>query len=172
MSGRRQYPAKRRALTYLQLVRNDWNIARTAGDVHVPEQTVRDWAKKWKDEGPEQDILEPLADGADEFLDDAERVRAKAMNRLEAIVGDSTSVRELTVAIGILTDKIERGRGLRDLTRPELPAGVKAPKELIESVGEAVIGAIAQAAQRRQEIVEAEVVEPAPRGLLTSLTEE
>lgn len=174
MAGRRQYPPKRRAFAYLQLIRNDWNVSRAAKDAHVPEQTVREWANRWKVEGPEAELLMELSDSADDFLENAERIRNLALERLEEVIPESTSVRELTVAIGILDDKISRHKDIRDLTTPAaLPAGPKGPKELQEAIGGMFIEAVAQAASRQQEIVEAEVVEPADElGLPSPLTEE
>jgi hypothetical protein len=142
------------------LIRNDWNVAKSAQDTHLPEQTVRDWARRWKVNGPEEDMLQDLQDGADVFIEDAERIRNLCLKRLEEIVPEAKSVRELTVAIGILDDKVASHRGLRDL-RPVPLTGQKGPQELQAAIGEMFVDAIAAATARRQTI-EAEAVEISP----------
>lgn len=161
MSGRRKYSDRQRARVYLALKLNEGNIGRSARDTGVPEQTVRDWKREWEKVEPEG-LLQALDEVADEMTDDAVRIRNLALVRLEQIIPDCKSVRELTVAIGVLDDKITRAKMVRVKDRPALAEGSQSPSELQANIGDWLVGALSQASVRRTEIVEAEVVDELP----------
>jgi len=162
MAGRATYTEQDKARVYVVLRANtsdewpDGNVKRTSRESGVPENTVRRWRDEWKKNGPPD--TEEVEAAVTEFVDDAERVRNLALKRIEALIPGSTKINELNNTVGILTDKLDRARGIGKPSgeaRPALPA----TEELAALMGAAVAGAI-QAAQRRQEeIVDADVIE-------------
>lgn len=103
----RAYTDQDRARVYLALEGNDGNVKRTSRDTGVAEQTVRDWKKKREREGLPESVEAALPAVRAEFLDDASRVRNKALGKLEQeIDAGNMKGRDLVVAVGVLHDKI------------------------------------------------------------------
>lgn len=159
MAGRATYTETDKATVYVVLRANDGNVKRTARETGVPENTVRRWRNEFVEEPPRVELVE-AATG--EFVDDASRVRNLALRRIETLIPDSTKISELNVTVGILTDKIDRARGLTDKVSHEhhLP-GADEIRELMQGFVEA---GRELARNREYEIVDAEVLAlPAPK---------
>jgi transposase-like protein len=161
MAGRAKYTDQDKASVFVVLTANDGNVKRTSRETGVPENTVRRWRDEWKKEGPpETDVVE---EAVGDFVGDAERVRNKALLAIEKKIPDA-KVSELNNTVGILTDKIDRARGLVDrrVVEHQLPS----PDDIRAALGTFAAEMQRMAQQREAEIVDAEIVEqPAlPKG--------
>lgn len=154
MAKRATYTEEDKARCYLALNANDGNIKRTAKETGFPETTVRRWAADFK-HGliPRQDVVEQLAD---DFISKAEDVRWKALLEAERKIPEG-KLNELTTLMGVLTDKIDRVRGVGkpDPGQHSLPDA----KELAVILGGAVAMGLEMARQRQGEIIDADVIE-------------
>lgn len=174
--ARRTYTDQDKARVAVALAANDGNVKRTARECDVPVQTVRDWKKLWEREGFPASVEEEIPAAAEEFTEVALRVRSKAMDKLEqAVDNDELKPKELMVAIGILTDKVQaiknagKGGSKGDTININLPA----PSEFRQAIEEYVDMTVQNAKDRDNIIVEAtdaewEQVEkkalPSPKG--------
>jgi transposase-like protein len=159
MTGRATYTETDKARVYVVLRANDGNVKRTSRETGVPENTVRRWRDEFLEKPPNTELVEVAAG---EFVDDASRVRNLALRRIETLIPESTKISELNVTVGILTDKIDRARGLTDKVSHEhhLP-GADEIRELMQGFVEA---GRELARNREYEIVDAEVLAlPAPK---------
>jgi transposase-like protein len=157
VAARATYNESDKARVYVVLASNDGNVKRTSRETGVPENTVRRWKKEFEESPPSTELVETAVG---DFVGDAERVRHKALLKIEALIdGDKVKVGELNNTVGILTDKIDRARGL-DVKRVEHEHRLDPA-----SVREALVGFMQDMQQmsraREVEIVEAEVVEQA-----------
>lgn len=166
----RVYTDEDRARVYMELQIHDGNIKRVARETGVPETTVRNWKENWERDGVPDAIQQMSADVAHEFADEASMVRGVALKQLEAKVRKGEgSVKDLAVTIGILTDKIDRARGVaKKNDEPARPSELPSADVLRELARGVVRGALDAVALRDQEIEEAEIVEQAPQALLPS----
>lgn len=153
----KQYTPEQIAQTYVVLVTNEWNVKRTARDTGVPESTVRSWASGWKENPPDIDVDFAVDEAVGDFLAEAEVVRFEAIKAIRNKIPDA-KVGELTTLVGVLTDKIDRAKGLA-LGRVEHVHTLPSPDELRAALQGAMQGALAAASQREHEIIDAEVVE-------------
>jgi transposase-like protein len=156
VAGRATYTEADKARVYVVLQANDGNVKRTARETGVPENTVRRWKQQFEQDGPPNTDLVEVEAG--DFIEDAERVRHKALRKIEQrIDADDAKLNELNTTVGILTDKIDR---------------VKLPNRQVDHVHHLppadqireVMAAFAQrqlemARNREEEIVDAEIVE-------------
>lgn len=165
MAGRATYTDEHKAQVYVTLAANDGNVKRTARDTGVPVSTIRRWRDEW-------DRLEglPPPSAVDEaigsFADKADTIRWKALVELERQLGAAKPA-DLIKIVGILDDKITRARGLADRTvehRHVLPTADEL-RELVQGFAEATRQA---ALERAGDIIDAEIVEQAPRRALPS----
>jgi transposase-like protein len=162
VAARATYTDADKARVYVVLASNDGNVKRTSRETGVPENTVRRWKKEFEESPPTTDLVQ---EAVGDFVGDADRVRHKALLAIEKKIdsGDA-KVGELNNTVGILTDKIDRARGL-DVKRVEHEHKLDP-----SSVREALVGFMQDMHQmstaREVEIVEAEVVEQAalPKG--------
>lgn len=169
---RREYTDDDRAAVLLALTVSDGNVARSARETGVPEQTVRDWKREWVRNGTPTELLEQAETQAGDFATKVETVRDQALDLLETKLPEMSG-RDLTTTVGVLTDKSMRLRGVTTQTvehKHSLPSGDDV-RELVSGFAEAIRDA---AVERDGEIIEAEVVEqPAlPRGTRAGQEEE
>lgn len=133
------------------LVANEGNVKRTARETGIPEATVRRFWKMWKENPPtfeEGEMDTALGD----FVENAHRVRFLAIEQLEKKVrsGDA-SVRDLTVLVGVLDDKLTRAQGIAT-SRVEHVHALPSGEEIREALGHVVAGMIEAASSREGEI--------------------
>jgi transposase-like protein len=157
VAARTTYTEADKSRVYVVLAANDGNVKRTSRETGVPENTVRRWKKEFEASPPSAELVEAAVG---DFVTDADRVRHKALLKIEALIdGDKVKVGELNNTVGILTDKIDRARGL-DVKRVEHEHRLDPA-----SVREALVGFMTDmhkmSRAREGEIVEAEVVEQA-----------
>lgn len=157
MAGKATYTDAKKAEVYVVLAANDQNVKRTARETGVPENTVRRWRDVWKTEGPPR--IEEVQKAVGDFIEDSERVRNKALMEIERQI-DAQELKgaALVTAYGVITDKIDRAKGLATGKIEHvhtLPSAEEA-RELMRGFFE---GGRQMAAEREQEIIEAEVVE-------------
>ncbi len=158
MSGRPVYTDKDKARAFALLETNGGNVKRTARDLGMPISTLRRWRDEW-----DKDRMVPAAEdivlAANDFLEDAERVRDLSLTVIEDKLqkGEGTLAQVATV-LGVLTDKIDRARGLADRVT-EHKITLPSRDEIVAALSGMSTAAIAAAQQRQEEIVDAEVVE-------------
>jgi transposase-like protein len=157
VAARATYTEADKSRVYVVLATNDGNVKRTARETGVPENTVRRWKKEFEESPPPAELVEVAVGN---FVNDADRVRHKALLAIERkIDANEAKVGELNNTVGILTDKIDRARGL-DVRRVEHEHKLDPA-----SIREALVGFMQDMQQmsesREAEIVEAEVVEQA-----------
>lgn len=167
MAGKSQYSEADKARVYVALATNDGMVKRAARETGVPETTVRRWKEEFEKHGPPSEGVVETVVG--EFLEKAEAVQWKALQRLEEkIDANDVTARDLITTVGVLNDKITRMKGLpsgRVDHHHHLPPAEEL-RELLTGLGQ---GALEQGRQQRAELVEAEIVEqpvlglPAPR---------
>lgn len=155
MAGKRTYSDDDLAKLYVALTANEGNVKRTARDTGVPESTVRMYKKEWEAEGPPS--LEGVEQAVEAFTERAERVRDKALEAIEGKI-PTGKIGELTTLVGVLDDKITRAKGLT-LGRVEHVHSLPDAEVIRETLGAVFKGALQAAAQREEEIIDAEVVE-------------
>ncbi|HEX5914828.1 MAG TPA: hypothetical protein VFY54_17040 [Rubrobacter sp.] len=171
--ARRQYTPEDMAAVNVALRVHDGNIVRASKETGVPEQTIRNWKQKWEKSGIPSEVQEVTEKVADDIVESFENVRALAVEQLTAALRrGEVKPRELATIIGILDDKIVRAKGLAT-SRQEVVHTLPDAKVAREIMQAMVRGAIEGAAQREQEILEAdiidvEVVEQAPKALPAS----
>jgi transposase-like protein len=109
VAGRATYSEADKAKVYVVLQANDGNVKRTARETGVPENTVRRWRNQFQEDGPPDTEL--VEQEATDFIEDADRVRHKALRLIEEKVDQKDAkLNELNNTVGILTDKIDRVR--------------------------------------------------------------
>ena len=150
-----KYTEQDKAAAYVVLASNDGNIKRTARETGIPDGTIRSWSRKWEQDGPP--MLDDLEEAAGDFIDHADRTRWKAIKVLDHKIKDAKPS-ELIAVIGVLTDKIDRARGLA-LNRVEHVHALPSAQEMAETLGVALQGVLQAARERQEEIVEANVID-------------
>lgn len=160
MAGRPSYTPEEKARAYVQLKANGDNLKRTARELDIPVNTLRRWRDEWKSSGPPVD--EEVSEAIDTFVNDAERVRNKALLMIEEKLPDA-KVGELNAVVGTLTDKLSVIKGLAT-SRTEHRLALPSPEEMREALAPVLQQALALSAMRQEEIIDAEIVE-APRAL-------
>lgn len=165
MAGRATYTDDQKASVYVTLAANDGNVKRTARDTGVPVSTIRRWRDEW-DRLESLPSTEAVNEAIGNFADKAETIRWKALVELERQL-NTAKPGDLIKIVGILDDKITRARGLADRTvehRHVLPSADEL-RELVQGFAEATRQA---ALDRADDIIDAEIVEQAPRRALPS----
>jgi transposase-like protein len=151
-----------KARILVTLAANGGNVLRTARECSVSPASIRRWREDdRRGTGPSKSAVVAQI-GV--FVDDAERVRNKALAVLEQRINDGEiKPSELIATLGVLDDKITRAKGL-PTQRVEHGNGLPQAADLA-ALGAVVAGAIAAASTRHDEIVEAEIVEDATLAL-------
>lgn len=159
MAARREYTDEEKARVFVALTTNQGNIKRTARDTGLPISTIRNWRNEWEESGPPDTALVEQASG--EFLEDAERVRSKALIELERKIPDATPS-ALVATVGMLTDKISMAKGLAT-SRTETVHSLPPAEDIAKTLSAAFQAALEVSQQRDDEIIDAEItaIEPA-----------
>lgn len=147
-----------RAAVWVALQANEGNVARSHRDTGIPEQTIRDWKKRWKDEPPEFEtgLVEVVNNS---FIERAEHVRDKLLAKYEEAVDKGTvNPDKFPVHLAILDDKIRLHRGMAT-SRTEQTLALPRPDEIRAMFQGLVVGALEAAANREQDIIDVELVE-------------
>jgi hypothetical protein len=116
---------------------------------------VRDWKKKWEREAPSQAIVAAIPAAMEKWINDVERVRDKAVDRLEQALDDPTTkvnVKDLSMTIGILTDKARVGRG-QPTSRSESSGQDALPIEQVRVLFADMARGMIEAATQRHETI-------------------
>lgn len=118
---------KARVIAVLQA--NDGNVKRTARETGVAEQTVRDWKKKMERRELPPGTQAALPAAIKDFVEDAERLRNKAMHELEVLMDlGELKGKDLITVIGVLTDKVRLVQG-KATSRTEQVQAAPTPEE-------------------------------------------
>lgn len=156
MAGRSAYAEGDRARVYAVLLSNSGNVKRTARDTGIPEQTVRRWKGEFEENPPAQDLVAPIA--AD-IVKDMDRVRRMALSEMERkILGGEAKLAELNTVFGTLTDKMNILDGLAT-SRVDHTLTLPSADEIRAVLLPAIQASIDAAAERQQDIIDADVVE-------------
>jgi hypothetical protein len=161
--AKRQYTDTDKAAVYLALQVNKGAVAQSSRDAEVPEQTVRDWKRKWATgewDPPQQEVLEGVVD---DFVADMERVRNKSLMTLEAKL-DQVKPDKLATVIGILDDKIRLARGLAT-SRSESTIALPSEEEVANRLLSGARLALERAREREDDIIDVDLDEQSPKEL-------
>jgi transposase-like protein len=152
--SKKSYSDKDRALVYAELTVNDGNIMRTSRNTGIPVSTVRTWSQKWaKDGRPPDGVQEELVVATTDFLIEATRVRDKLLVRLESLIDEGkVSPRDVTTALGVLSDKIRAYEQFNKPQKVEHTFQLPPPDEIRELFLGAVSGMVAAAQTRSAEL--------------------
>lgn len=159
---RATYSPEDKARVYVVLVTNEWNVKRTARDTGLPENTVRRWAKEWKDNPPHID--DAVTEAVIEYVGEMEQTRNLALKRMyerlaSPNVKDQGTLPQIATVFGVLQDKIDRANGIGNNStvthRHELPS----PDEIRATLGALVESVQAGHIIREEEIEDAEIIE-------------
>lgn len=157
MAGRPRWKEEDKARVFVTLTANQGNVKRTARETNVPENTVRRWKNEWLLEEKALPSDELVERATSTFVEDATRVRDKALSVIEQKLPEA-KVGELNAVVGTLTDKLNVLQG-HATSRQEHTLALPSAEELAAVLGPAVSAAIEKAAIRQDEIVDAEFVE-------------
>lgn len=146
------------ARLYVVLTTNEGNVKRTARDTGVPESTVRRFKKLWEEEGPPK--LEEVEEAVFEYLTEMEATRDLALQRMhEKLEKGEGTLPQIATVFGVLTDKIDRARGIGTNHVHEHKLSLPSPDEIRESLGALIVGVQSGHIAREEEIVDAEIIE-------------
>lgn len=176
----RRYTDQDKALVHATLAANGGNVKRTARETGVAEQTVRDWKKKAERVGLPAEVEAALPAVIEDAAQEIERIRNKALRALEeAIDRRELKGRDLTVAVGVLTDKHRLMTG-QATSRTESTSGeAQSREEIREAFRGLALGMVEAAEQRAQsiathvgsDVIEVEAQEQPEEGLLAIASE-
>lgn len=159
--SRRTYTECEQAFVAFTLQLNQNNVRRTSKETGVSPATIRDWRKKWEEEGypDSEDFQEALPALREDFIQSLQDVRWQMVEKLQKKVeiGDP-SVRDLIYGIGIITDKINVAQGVKtnkETVIAVLPDSTALAEQLVQFVEKTVTDA-----QRRREVIEDAEYEP------------
>jgi len=165
VASRRTYSDDDKGRVFAALTINDGNATKTARELGIPKPTVVAWKNEWKKEGPSTEIVKAAEEHAEQFIEDATRIRDKALSKWEAKVDkDEVAARDLMTGVGVLTDKLNAAKTLKPAEQKEQIS----PAHMRELARGLIEGAVTMAREREEIIQEAdyEVIEPAglPKG--------
>lgn len=147
-------------------------VKRAAKETGVPEQTVRNWKRRWDVEGLPESIGKELDTKVlPDFVTQALRVRDLALTKIEEVIPEATikNLPALGTIVGILEDKVRMAQGLAT-SRTEVTHSLPSPEEMRTLAQSYAQGAVSAALERDEAIIDAEeIVEQAPRALLSPL---
>ena len=111
--ARVQYTEPEKAQAFVIWVSTDYNMFRTSKDTGIPQSTIRNWIRDWKQEKniPE---LEAVEQQVDDFIAEADIVRFRALRRIKEVLPEAgpQQLGSLVTVVGVLSDKIDRVKGL------------------------------------------------------------
>jgi hypothetical protein len=166
--ARTTYTDQDLARLYVVLTTNEGNVKRTSRDTGLPESTVRAYKKKWETEGPPK-IEEEIAAAITDYVGEMEKTRDLALQRMhERLLDDKGTLPQIATVFGVLTDKIDRAKGIGSEHTVHHQHHLPSPDEIRATLGSLVQGALVAHQQREEDIEDAEFTEqptPAlPRG--------
>lgn len=143
-----------RATVYVQWIACDKNVRQTSRETGVPHTTVAYWVRDWEKNGPPEKLDDKIRATAYEFVSHADRIREKAMRRLEDLIPEAEvkQLGTLATVVGIMDDKIRLAHGLatkRTETVHTLPSK-EDMKELMSGFAESLVSS---AEDRASEVV-------------------
>ena len=153
------------ARLYVVLTTNEGNVKRTARELNMPPSTVRRYKNLWEENGPptiEEEIVKEVV----EYVSEMERTRDLALQRMhERLENDQGTLPQIATVFGVLTDKIDRARGIGNETTVHHKHSLPSPDEIRQVLGALVSGAAEAHALRESDIEDAEFVEHEPKAL-------
>ena len=166
--ARTTYSDQDLARLYVVLTTNEGNVKRTARDTGFPESTVRAYKKKWETEGPPK-IEDEIAEAVTDYATEMEKTRDLALQRMhERLEANQGTLPQIATVFGVLTDKIDRARGIGSEHTVHHQHHLPSPDEIRATLGSVMKNALVAHQQREEDIVDAEFSEqptPAlPRG--------
>lgn len=168
---RRTYDDTDKARAIVVLTANGGNKSRTARDLGIPLPTLRTWIREWDKQGgePPATVTELVPEVKDAFLEKAEKIRTDVLDKIESVIPDATikNLTPLATTLGILTDKIDKIRGV-DVQhhKHEHKHVLPSAEEAASFVSGFLEAAMKQQEQREQDIIDVDVIEEQPLGLL------
>lgn len=164
----RSYSEADLARLYVVLETNAGNVKKTARDTQLPESTVRDYKKRWETEGPPV-ISKEIEEAVAEYAASMETTRDLALRRIHERLESPDqktqgTLPQLATVFGVLTDKIDRARGIADKT-VEHKHTLPSPDEIRATLAQVVSGALEAHTEREEEIIDAEFEEAQPPAL-------
>lgn len=159
MAGKSPYTAEQKARVYTELLASDGNVKRVARETGITATTVRRWKAEFAENPP---APETVAQVSGEWLDDAKRVRSKAVLEIERQI-DAHEMKgaALVTTVGVLDDKIMRVEGVTSKSRVDHVHHLPSAEEARALLGGLLTGAIDAGRVRQAELVEAEITEQA-----------
>jgi transposase-like protein len=159
VAGKSQYSDSDKARVYTTLLANEGNVKRTARETAVPEATVRRWKNEFEENPP---TPEAVAEAVEDFLNDAKRVRNKALLEIERqIDAQMFKGAALVTVVGVLDDKITRVEGVVSKHQVDVQHHLPSAEEARELMGSLLQGALAAGRERQTELVESGLQEQA-----------
>lgn len=134
MAGKSKYSDEDKARVNLSLQVHDGQVKPTARDTGIPISTVRLWKQQWERDGVPQSVEMALTEAKDDFVENASRVRDKALERLGQVIETSDKPRDLATVVGILDDKIARARGLPTSRTENVSIGIQGSPEQVQAL--------------------------------------
>ncbi len=158
----KRYTDQDKARVLTALAANDDNVKRTARDTGIDPSTIRYWRRKAaQGSGPDPATMQVAVT---EFVDDAVRVRNKALAQLEVkLDAGELNPAQLITALGVLDDKVNRVK-VAQVNVNHNHTGLPSAEELRGLLVPWAEAGMA-AARAREIIVDAEVVEDAALAL-------
>lgn len=147
MATKAKYTDDDRARVFLALSVHQGNVKRTARETQIPVSTIRSWKADWEKNPPSTEVAVRIEEQAGQFVNDAIRIRDKALLAFEQKVesGDITAA-QLMTGVGILTDKINIATGL---AKKETPAQSTAAEiEFARQAAKELVGALTSSRER------------------------
>lgn len=147
------------------------NVLRAVRETGVPQQTVRNWKRKWARDGPPEAMIEVAeAQVIPDFVETATRVRNKALGQIELLLPntDVKDLAKLATIVGIMDDKVRLALGLAT-SRKEVNHSLPSAEAMRELGKSFAVGAVAVAHERDAAIIDVVPEEQAPRALLSPL---
>lgn len=173
---RRAYTDEDKAKALVVLTANGGNKAMTAREIDIPLPTLRTWIREWEKEdvGPPASVTALMPVVQAEFLEKAERVQLQLIDKIEELIPEAgiKNLTPLATTLGILTDKIDKIRGVNVHRPEELRVVLPTAEEAAGFVSSFLEAALKQQQQREEDITDVEVIEEQPFGLLPAASDE
>lgn len=160
MAVHRVYTEDDHTTVYTILNSNGGNVRRTSIETGIPQRTIRNWKEAWEKDGFPEELLEQAAEVNNEFIDNMERVRHKALILMEQQLHEAKP-NQLAVIFGILDDKIRLASGLATSRTETVNNQLPPPEKMKELFISMIQGAVEAQARREEDIIDAELVETA-----------
>jgi transposase-like protein len=159
VAGKSQYSDSDKARVYATLLANEGNVKRSARETGMHEATVRRWKKEFEENPP---APEAIAEAVGDFLNDAKRVRNKAVLEIERQI-DAHEMKgaALVTVVGVLDDKITRVEGVVSRHQVDVQHHLPSAEEARALMGSLITGAIEAGRERQAELVESGLQEQA-----------